>query len=95
MINWLMNLLFFLFLFSMLMYSSFYKHLLMSLISLEFIILSLSLMIYKILLYMNLNLYFISYLWIIFVCESILGLSILVFLVRKTGNDYTSLMNLN
>nr|APF47492.1 NADH dehydrogenase subunit 4L [Choeras grammatitergitus] len=92
--NWQFNMSFILFIISTLMFSSLYKHLLMSLISLEFMVLNLSYMIYLKLSILKMNLYFISLFWTICVCESILGLTILVFLVRKMGNDYTKLLNL-
>nr|APF47426.1 NADH dehydrogenase subunit 4L [Microgaster campestris] len=94
MLNWNLNLSITLFLISSLMYSSFYKHLLMSLISLELMILNLSLFLYLNLNYLKINIFFMSFFWTITVCESILGLTILVFMVRKLGNDYTKLMNL-
>nr|APF47568.1 NADH dehydrogenase subunit 4L [Microgaster sp. SNS-2016] len=94
MLNWNLNLSLMMFLISTLMYSSFYKHLLISLINLEFMILNLSLFMYLNLNYLKINIYFLSFFWTISVCESIMGLTILVFMVRKLGNDYTKLLNL-
>nr|YP_003734709.1 NADH dehydrogenase subunit 4L [Cotesia vestalis]ACH71093.1 NADH dehydrogenase subunit 4L [Cotesia vestalis] len=94
MMNWNFNLSIILFLISTLMYSSFYKHLLMSLISLEFMILNLSMFLYFYMSFLKLNIYFMSFFWTISVCESIMGLTILVFMVRKLGNDYTKMLNL-
>nr|YP_010936699.1 NADH dehydrogenase subunit 4L [Apanteles gelechiidivoris]WKW91669.1 NADH dehydrogenase subunit 4L [Apanteles gelechiidivoris]WLN31487.1 NADH dehydrogenase subunit 4L [Apanteles gelechiidivoris] len=94
MLNWNFNLTIILFLISIFMYSSFYKHLLMSLISLEFMILNLSLMMYYNLYYLKLNMFLMSFFWTISVCESIMGLTILVFLVRKLGNDFTKMLNI-
>nr|ARH53957.1 NADH dehydrogenase subunit 4L [Nacerdes carniolica] len=66
------------------------KHLLLMLLSLEFVVISL---------YMNLYIYlsligyefFFSMIFLTFtVCEGVLGLSILVCLIRTHGNDYFS-----
>nr|YP_010400419.1 NADH dehydrogenase subunit 4L [Cotesia flavipes]UQS76148.1 NADH dehydrogenase subunit 4L [Cotesia flavipes] len=94
MMNWNLNLSIILFLISTLMYSSFYKHLLMAMISLEFMILNLSMFLYFYMNFLKLNIYFMSFFWTISVCESIMGLTILVFMVRKLGNDYTKMLNL-
>lgn len=64
------------------------KHLLLILLSLEFIVLSLFMF-----LLIYLNLYFFEQYFCIFylvftVCEGALGLSILVSLIRTHGNDY-------
>nr|AXS65837.1 NADH dehydrogenase subunit 4L [Curculionoidea sp. 29 KM-2017] len=71
-----------------------YKHLLILLLSLEFIILSLMLIMFM---YLS-NFMFENYFSMIFltmsVCESVLGLSILVLLIRSHGNDYMKMFNL-
>nr|UFK32238.1 NADH dehydrogenase subunit 4L [Aguriahana digitata] len=68
------------------------KHILLCLISLEFVVLSLLLVI---LLYC-LTFDYIFYLYLImmtfYVCEGVLGLSILVYMIRCHGNDYLSSM---
>nr|QLY90093.1 NADH dehydrogenase subunit 4L [Metalimnobia quadrinotata] len=64
------------------------KHLLIMLLSLEFIVLSLFLFM---LIYLNLYNYesFFSMLFLTFcVCEGALGLSILISMIRTHGNDY-------
>nr|YP_009687564.1 NADH dehydrogenase subunit 4L [Limonia phragmitidis]QDX14946.1 NADH dehydrogenase subunit 4L [Limonia phragmitidis] len=64
------------------------KHLLIMLLSLEFIVLSLFLFM---LIYLNLYNYesFFSMMFLTFcVCEGALGLSILVSMIRTHGNDY-------
>nr|QVM79305.1 NADH dehydrogenase subunit 4L [Teledapalpus zolotichini] len=64
------------------------KHLLMMLLSLEFIMLSLY---FNILIYLNLFDYEYFFLMIFLtmsVCEGVLGLSILVSMIRSYGNDY-------
>lgn len=67
---------------------SYRKHLLIILISLEFIVLNLFYLINMYFIYMNYQNYF-SVIYLIFsVCEGVLGLSILVSLIRSHGNDY-------
>nr|ALO77518.1 NADH deshydrogenase subunit 4L [Mordellidae sp. GENSP01] len=63
------------------------KHLLLMLLSMEFIVLMLFVMIFY---HLSLNLdYFFSMVFLTFtVCEGALGLSILVSLIRTHGNDY-------
>nr|APF47445.1 NADH dehydrogenase subunit 4L [Pholetesor sp. SNS-2016] len=94
MLNWNFNLSMILFMISTFMFSSFYKHLLMSLISLEFMILNLSMMLYFNLYTLKLNIYFMSFFWTITICESIMGLTILVYMIRKLGNDFTKMLNI-
>nr|QRV62435.1 NADH dehydrogenase subunit 4L [Graptodytes pietrii] len=70
------------------------KHLLLMLLSMEFIILSLYVMMFMFLSMFDYEFYF-SMMFLVFcVCESVLGLSILVFLIRTHGNDYFFSMNL-
>nr|YP_010464323.1 NADH dehydrogenase subunit 4L [Heterotarsus carinula]UUL71700.1 NADH dehydrogenase subunit 4L [Heterotarsus carinula] len=64
------------------------KHLLLMLLSLEFVVLSVY---YEMFLYLSQvgNEYFFSMVFLTFsVCEGVLGLSILVSLIRTHGNDY-------
>nr|QHD47870.1 NADH dehydrogenase subunit 4L [Peltoperlopsis cebuano] len=64
------------------------KHLLLTLLSLEFIVLSLFLVLFV---YLNGGMYelFFSMVFLTFsVCEGALGLSILVSMIRSHGNDY-------
>nr|QNE85917.1 NADH dehydrogenase subunit 4L [Brachyptera risi] len=69
-------------------FSSKRKHLLLTLLSLEFIVLSLFLILFIYLNSMNYELYF-SMIFLTFsVCEGALGLSILVSMIRTHGNDY-------
>nr|WRK21488.1 NADH dehydrogenase subunit 4L [Nelidina sp. n.] len=64
------------------------KHLLMCLISLEFIIISL-MMVYLNYFYMyNNGFYLMVMMMVFFVCEGVLGLSIMVSLIRCYSNDY-------
>nr|AMH85574.1 NADH dehydrogenase subunit 4L [Archisepsis discolor] len=70
------------------------KHLLSMLLSLEFIVLSLFLMMFVYLNQMNYESYF-SLMFLTFsVCEGALGLSILVSMIRTHGNDYFQSFNM-
>nr|YP_010547227.1 NADH dehydrogenase subunit 4L [Odontocimbex svenhedini]UYK52166.1 NADH dehydrogenase subunit 4L [Odontocimbex svenhedini] len=69
-------------------------HLLMVLLSLEFIVMSLF---FLIIIYLNLNEMemFFSMIFLTFsVCEGVLGLSILILMIRLNGNDYFQVLNL-
>nr|QRV62659.1 NADH dehydrogenase subunit 4L [Stictonectes samai] len=75
-------------------FSSKRKHLLLMLLSMEFIILSLYSLIFLFLSIYDYEFYF-SMMFLVFcVCESVLGLSILVSMIRTHGNDYFFSMNL-
>ncbi|YP_009390193.1 NADH dehydrogenase subunit 4L (mitochondrion) [Hermetia illucens] len=64
------------------------KHLLSMLLSLEFIVLSLFLLLFIYLNYCSNEMYF-SMMFLTFsVCEGVLGLSMLVSMIRTHGNDY-------
>lgn len=65
-----------------------YKHLLNILLSLEFIVLSLFLILFFYLNFNRYELYFSIYFLSFSVCEGVLGLSILVSIIRTHGNDY-------
>nr|YP_010598404.1 NADH dehydrogenase subunit 4L [Citharomantis falcata]UIX55348.1 NADH dehydrogenase subunit 4L [Citharomantis falcata] len=69
-------------------FSSKRKHLLMTLLSLEFIVLILFIALYNYLLLMNGELYMTMFFLSFAVCEGVLGLSILVSMIRTHGNDY-------
>uniref|UniRef100_A0AAU7BAI4 NADH-ubiquinone oxidoreductase chain 4L n=1 Tax=Insulanoplectron spinosum TaxID=3073471 RepID=A0AAU7BAI4_9ORTH len=64
------------------------KHLLITLLSLEFIVLSLFLMLFNYLNLYNYELYFSMVFLTFSVCEGVLGLSILVSMIRTHGNDF-------
>nr|ASN66024.1 NADH dehydrogenase subunit 4L [Cicindela campestris] len=94
-----MNFMFILF-FSMMFFTGMFvfcskrKHLLLMLLSLEYMILSLYM-----LMFINLSMYdyeyYFSMMFLTFcVCESVLGLSILVSLIRTHGNDLFFSMNI-
>nr|AVJ52531.1 NADH dehydrogenase subunit 4L [Eurygaster dilaticollis] len=64
------------------------NHLLLALLSLEFVVLSVFYMMVVLMMMYGYELYF-SLIFLVFsVCEGALGLSILVKLVRSQGNDY-------
>nr|YP_009295398.1 NADH dehydrogenase subunit 4L [Reticulitermes flaviceps]YP_010352215.1 NADH dehydrogenase subunit 4L [Reticulitermes affinis]YP_010352267.1 NADH dehydrogenase subunit 4L [Reticulitermes parvus]AMX23102.1 NADH dehydrogenase subunit 4L [Reticulitermes sp. A TB-2016]QFP98689.1 NADH dehydrogenase subunit 4L [Reticulitermes periflaviceps]AOI20230.1 NADH dehydrogenase subunit 4L [Reticulitermes flaviceps]UOL50309.1 NADH dehydrogenase subunit 4L [Reticulitermes affinis]UOL50361.1 NADH dehydrogen len=69
-------------------FSSSRKHLLVTLLSLEFIVLVLYLSVYFYLCGLNYSLFFVVYFLVFSVCEGSLGLSILVSMIRSHGNDY-------
>nr|WRO45256.1 NADH dehydrogenase subunit 4L [Majangella moultoni] len=69
-------------------FSSKRKHLLMTLLSLEFIILILFIILYYYVVMMNGELYMTMFFLSFAVCEGALGLSILVSMIRTHGNDY-------
>nr|AFQ62420.1 NADH dehydrogenase subunit 4L [Meru phyllisae] len=70
------------------------KHLLLMLLSLEYIILSLYVWFFILFDIYNYDYYF-SMIYLVFcVCESVLGLCILVSLIRMYGNDYFYSLNL-
>nr|YP_009488053.1 NADH dehydrogenase subunit 4L [Anopheles kompi]AWB99742.1 NADH dehydrogenase subunit 4L [Anopheles kompi] len=64
------------------------KHLLSTLLSLEYMVLSLFIFLFFYLNYMNYESYFSMFFLTFCVCEGVLGLSILVSMIRTHGNDY-------
>jgi len=69
------------------------KHLLITLLSLEFIILRLIFFIYIYLIINYVEIYFIFIFLVFRVCEGALGLSILVLIIRTHGNNYFQSFN--
>nr|UQJ75088.1 NADH dehydrogenase subunit 4L [Incisitermes schwarzi]WHM51923.1 NADH dehydrogenase subunit 4L [Incisitermes schwarzi] len=69
-------------------FSSNRKHLLATLLSLEFMVLVLFVVVYFYLCLFNYELYFVMLFLVFSVCEGSLGLSILVSMIRGFGNDY-------
>nr|WJZ53062.1 NADH dehydrogenase subunit 4L [Pollenia leclercqiana] len=70
------------------------KHLLSMLLSLEYIVLSLFLLLFIYLNMLNYEFFF-SMMFLVFsVCEGALGLSILVSMIRTHGNDYFQSFNI-
>nr|YP_009139750.1 NADH dehydrogenase subunit 4L [Biston suppressaria]AKG49721.1 NADH dehydrogenase subunit 4L [Biston suppressaria] len=77
-----------------LIFVSKYKHLLIILLSLEFMVLSIYFFFLNYLLFMNYEIYMLMVFLVFSVCEGALGVSILVSLIRTHGNDYFKSFNL-
>nr|QUB07029.1 NADH dehydrogenase subunit 4L [Glyphocassis sp. N62] len=71
---------FFVFLISM-------SHFLMVLLSLEFMMLSIFLLMFYLFSYLSTNIFFSMIYLTMAVCEGVLGLSVMVLLIRSSGND--------
>nr|YP_009048935.1 NADH dehydrogenase subunit 4L [Grapholita dimorpha]AID61646.1 NADH dehydrogenase subunit 4L [Grapholita dimorpha] len=84
----------FMFVIGNLIFVSKHKHLLIILLSLEFMVLSIFLFMLMILSFMNYNTYMLMVFLVFAVCEGALGLSILVSMIRTHGNDYFQSFNL-
>nr|QLY89671.1 NADH dehydrogenase subunit 4L [Brachycentrus subnubilus] len=69
------------------------KHLLIVLLSLELIMLIMFLLIYLYMLILG-SFYFMVLFLILTVCEGVLGLSVLVFMIRMCGNDYIQVFSI-
>nr|WNO18730.1 NADH dehydrogenase subunit 4L [Caprona alida alida] len=65
-----------------------HKHLLIMLLSLEFIVLSIYLLLMFFLSYVEFDMYMLMVFLVFTVCEGALGISILVSMIRSHGNDY-------
>nr|QZI85947.1 NADH dehydrogenase subunit 4L [Eocanthecona furcellata] len=70
------------------------KHLLLSLLSLEYMVLSVFFSLFLVMYNYGYELYFTLLFLVFTVCEGALGLSILVSLVRNQGNDYLTSMSM-
>nr|YP_010987646.1 NADH dehydrogenase subunit 4L [Oxytelus piceus]WON66065.1 NADH dehydrogenase subunit 4L [Oxytelus piceus] len=70
------------------------KHFLMMLLSLEFIMMSLFLGLFFMLIMFDYELYFLMVFMIMVVSEGVLGLAILVSIIRTHGNDYFQSFNM-
>nr|QZZ18369.1 NADH dehydrogenase subunit 4L [Yangisunda tiani] len=64
------------------------KHILLCLISLELIVLSLLLVILVFCMKFNYSFYFYLVMMTFYVCEGVMGLSVIVYMIRCHGNDY-------
>nr|ASY98659.1 NADH dehydrogenase subunit 4L [Otomantis sp. JZ-2017]WRO45282.1 NADH dehydrogenase subunit 4L [Otomantis scutigera] len=84
----MLMMLYFMFFCGLWVFSSKRKHLLMTLLSLEFIVLILFMILYYYVMMMNGELYVTMFFLSFAVCEGVLGLSILVSMIRTYGNDY-------
>nr|YP_010478219.1 NADH dehydrogenase subunit 4L [Nesophrosyne sp. 302 GMB-2012]UVI59663.1 NADH dehydrogenase subunit 4L [Nesophrosyne sp. 302 GMB-2012] len=69
------------------------KHIFLCLLSLEYVVLSL-LMIYSYYFIYTSSFYMLIIMMVFFVCEGVLGLSILVSLIRCHGNDFTMTLSM-
>nr|YP_005088743.1 NADH dehydrogenase subunit 4L [Ctenoptilum vasava]AEB71608.1 NADH dehydrogenase subunit 4L [Ctenoptilum vasava] len=79
---------FIMFLVGNMIFISKHKHLLIMLLSLEFIILSIYLMLMLYLKFIEFEMYMLMVFLVFSVCEGALGISILVSMIRSHGNDY-------
>nr|YP_009654910.1 NADH dehydrogenase subunit 4L [Cazira horvathi]QCI09887.1 NADH dehydrogenase subunit 4L [Cazira horvathi] len=70
------------------------KHLLLSLLSLEYMVLSIFFSLFLVMYNFGFELYFTLMFLVFTVCEGALGLSVLVGMVRSQGNDYLLSMSL-
>nr|YP_010536438.1 NADH dehydrogenase subunit 4L [Chaetocnema confinis]UYC28916.1 NADH dehydrogenase subunit 4L [Chaetocnema confinis] len=64
------------------------KHLLLMLLSLEFIVVSLYMNMYMYISMFNYEFFFLMFFLIMSVCEGVLGISLMILMVRVHGNDY-------
>nr|YP_006460278.1 NADH dehydrogenase subunit 4L [Papilio machaon]ADI75261.1 NADH dehydrogenase subunit 4L [Parnassius bremeri]ADI75339.1 NADH dehydrogenase subunit 4L [Papilio machaon]SSW93816.1 NADH dehydrogenase subunit 4L [Papilio machaon] len=71
-----------------------HKHLLIVLLSLEFIVLSIFFLMLIYLNYIEYDMYMLMIFLLFSVCEGALGLSILVSMIRTHGNDYFQSFNM-
>nr|AFI54795.1 NADH dehydrogenase subunit 4L [Urostylis sp. HL-2012] len=76
------------------MFCMMHKHLLQTLLSLEFLVLILFLMMFFMMFNLGYDMYMLLLFLIFTVCEGALGLSLLVIMVRNKGNDYISSMSI-
>nr|YP_010329794.1 NADH dehydrogenase subunit 4L [Acronicta major]UNP54528.1 NADH dehydrogenase subunit 4L [Acronicta major]UNP54938.1 NADH dehydrogenase subunit 4L [Acronicta major] len=84
----------FMFIVGNLIFVSKHKHLLIVLLSLEFIVLSIFFFLLIFLMFVDYNMYMLMVFLVFSVCEGALGLSILVSMIRTHGNDYFQSFNL-
>nr|YP_009112170.1 NADH dehydrogenase subunit 4L [Glyphodes pyloalis]AIY51608.1 NADH dehydrogenase subunit 4L [Glyphodes pyloalis] len=71
-----------------------HKHLLIVLLSLEFMVLSVYFLLVMMFMYIDYDMYMLMVFLVFSVCEGALGLSILVSMIRTYGNDYFQSFNL-
>nr|UEP16628.1 NADH dehydrogenase subunit 4L [Megalotomus costalis] len=86
----MMYLLLFMFFVGVLTFSLARKHLLLTLFSLEFLVLVLFLSFLMFLLFFDYEFYFMLFFLVFSVCEGALGLGVLVNMIRSHGNDLLS-----
>nr|YP_004564189.1 NADH dehydrogenase subunit 4L [Chilo suppressalis]AEF33924.1 NADH dehydrogenase subunit 4L [Chilo suppressalis] len=78
----------FMFIIGNMIFVSKHKHLLVVLLSLEFIVLSIFFFMILLFNYIEFDMYMLMVFLVFSVCEGALGLSILVSMIRTHGNDY-------
>nr|QAX27894.1 NADH dehydrogenase subunit 4L [Chilo suppressalis] len=78
----------FMFIIGLMIFVSKHKHLLVVLLSLEFIVLGIFLEMMMVFNYVNFDMYMLMVFLVFSVCEGALGLSILVSMIRTHSNDY-------
>nr|YP_010274900.1 NADH dehydrogenase subunit 4L [Tagiades menaka]UJV31593.1 NADH dehydrogenase subunit 4L [Tagiades menaka] len=83
-----MIIIFIMYLIGNMIFVSKHKHLLIMLLSLEFIVLSIFLLLMMYLNCIEFNMYMLMVFLVFSVCEGALGISILVSMIRSHGNDY-------
>uniref|UniRef100_A0AAU7E3A9 NADH-ubiquinone oxidoreductase chain 4L n=1 Tax=Unilepidotricha sp. 1 SJR-2024a TaxID=3158271 RepID=A0AAU7E3A9_9NEOP len=71
-----------------------YKHLLIVLLSLEFIVLSIFFFFMVMFTFIEYDMYMLMIFLVFSVCEGVLGLSVLILMIRTYGNDYFQMFNL-
>nr|QJQ37612.1 NADH dehydrogenase subunit 4L [Graphium parus] len=84
----------FMFIVGNMIFVSKHKHLLIVLLSLEFIVLSVFFFLLMFLNFLSNDMYMLMIFLVFSVCEGALGLSILVSMIRTHGNDYFQSFNL-
>nr|YP_009689574.1 NADH dehydrogenase subunit 4l [Paratrichobius longicrus]QEG77653.1 NADH dehydrogenase subunit 4l [Paratrichobius longicrus] len=94
MMNFYFYIYIFIFFIGCFMFISNRKHLLSMLLCLEYIVLSLFMLLYMYLLMMSYEFYILLIFLVFSVCEGALGLSILVSMIRTHGNDYFQSFNM-
>nr|ATC73029.1 NADH dehydrogenase subunit 4L [Osbornellus sp. EMHAU-2015-Zz052506] len=70
------------------------KHVFLCLLSLEFVVVSLLLMLSYYLMFFSFGFYIMVFMMVFFVCEGVLGLGVLVSMIRCCGNDYLNTSSL-
>nr|AUG32895.1 NADH dehydrogenase subunit 4L [Birmella discoidalisa] len=69
-------------------------HLLMILLSLEFIVLIIFFQMINYLIFFEMELFFSMFFLVFSVCEGVLGLSILIFMIRMHGSDFFQILSI-
>nr|YP_009944702.1 NADH dehydrogenase subunit 4L [Encyrtus sasakii]QGA47461.1 NADH dehydrogenase subunit 4L [Encyrtus sasakii]QGA47474.1 NADH dehydrogenase subunit 4L [Encyrtus sasakii]QGA74445.1 NADH dehydrogenase subunit 4L [Encyrtus sasakii]QGA74458.1 NADH dehydrogenase subunit 4L [Encyrtus sasakii] len=77
----------------LMVFLTFYYNIMLTLMSLEFLMLTLLMILNFIIMFYG-NLFILMYYLIFVVCESVLGLSLLIILIRSKGNDNMKNLNL-